>query len=43
LASPGRKKAEAYMMYGLAETFHASGIIATLFGSMVMGRSVGHF
>lgn len=27
----------AYMMYGLAETFHASGIIATLFGSMVMG------
>jgi len=27
----------AYLIYGLAETSHASGIIATLFGSMMMG------
>ncbi|CAK9053868.1 unnamed protein product [Durusdinium trenchii] len=29
--------ASAYLMYGLAETLHASGIIATLLGSMLMG------
>ena len=34
---------EAYLIYGLAETSHASGIIATLFGSMMMGLLVGSF
>jgi len=29
--------ASAYLIYGLAETLKASGIIATLFGSMLMG------
>lgn len=31
------REASAYLMYGLAETLHASGIIATLLGSMLMG------
>ena len=34
---------EAYLIYGLAETSHASGIIATLFGSMMMGLLVSPF
>lgn len=27
----------AYLIYGTAETLHASGIIATLIGSIIMG------